>query len=215
MSGLPSGRGRLALIGSLVLCGCLWGCSVTPAVQPAVEQRKISAACPTEICSLLVYLKSIKSWQAADLAKELEQARKNYATDKSEFHRMQYALLLTVAAANSNERRLALQLLETAILDPNSPAELVALARLLRMDLQERLKLEDNLRLQLQKTREAQLRADDAEKRKNEAQVRGEELERKIREEQSRADDLELKLDTLKNIERRLLEQDKAAPSRP
>ena len=100
--------------------------------------------------SLLYYASYTRTLTAAERERELERQRSAHARDKSDFRRLQYALVLSTPEASMSERRLAQQVIEP-LLEGKHDADLVALAGLLNTHL--------NATLQGQK------RADELEKK--------------------------------------------------
>ena len=135
--------------------------------------------------SLLFYYDYIRALPAGELARETESLRQLNATDKSEFTRLRYALLLTLPNAGIREHTRAQQLLEPILRDAkNVDPPLRALAALLLADLAEHRRLDDSLQAATQRQKE----------------------------EQARSADLQQKLDALKAIEKTIAER-KAAPT--
>jgi hypothetical protein len=132
--------------------------------------------------SLLLWFDYARRLSAAEWAREHEQLRLRSATDKSDFSRLRYAILLAVPNAPAREQARASSLLESLTKDAASrDAGMRALAQLLVTDLAERRRLAEDL----QST--AQRQKDDA----------------------ARAADLEQKLEALKEIEKNLQQRER------
>ncbi|MBX9848037.1 MAG: hypothetical protein K2X64_01990 [Rhodocyclaceae bacterium] len=84
--------------------------------------------------SLLYYASYTRNLSATERERELERQRSAHARDKSDFRRLQYALVLSTPEASMNERRLAQQVIEP-LLEGKHDADLVALAGLLNFHL--------------------------------------------------------------------------------
>ncbi len=131
-----------------------------------------------EAVSLLYYFDYARGLAAAQLARETERMRLLHVRNKSDFHALQYALLLAMPGGDVHR---AQQLLEPLTREGGAQSrELRALALLLTIDLAERRRLEDGMR-------------------------KADELEKKL---EAKADDLEKKLEALKNIEKNLIQRD-------
>lgn len=107
---------------------------------------------PVGAVALLYYFDTVRSLSAADLSRESERMRLLHIRNKSDFHTLQYAMLLSLPGGDAHR---AQQLLEPLTREGGVQSrELRALALLLATDLAERRRLEDGVR-----------RADDLEKK--------------------------------------------------
>lgn len=84
--------------------------------------------------SLLHYANHARNLSAAEREREIERQRMAYNKEKSDFRRLQYALVLATPDAGSSERKQAQQLLEP-LLDGKHDSGLRALATLLNAHL--------------------------------------------------------------------------------
>lgn len=175
-------RSRFLQVFTLSLA--LFGCSSAPPLTPA---RSVMAdfQSPQSEHAFLVYFDQLRQLSPAELAKETERVRKNYARDKSPFYQMQYAVVLSVPGGDS---RHALQLLEPLVKDAKRrDHSLYFLASLLYAGIVERLRMEAQMQ-----TQASQLQA-------NAAALQAQTL---------RADELQNKLDALKDIERKMMQRE-------
>ena len=96
-----------------------------------------------EAVSLLYYFDYARGLSAADRTKETERMRLLHVRNKSDFHALQYAMLLSVPGGDVHR---AQQLLEPLTREGGAQSrELRALALLLTIDLAERRRLEDGV----------------------------------------------------------------------
>lgn len=108
--------------------------------------------------ALLAYFDALRKLPSAELAKATEQARKRYASEKTDARLMQYALALAVPGADA---RHAQQLLEPlARGNTGHDRELRTLAVLVYVDLTERLRLEGSLQAQTKRAEELESQLD-------------------------------------------------------
>lgn len=145
----------LALVLSVVnLAAC--AVSGTTAGRPLPRPEILNPASSAD--ALLAYFDALRKLPSAELAKATEQARKRYASEKSDARLMQYALALAVPGADA---RHAQQLLEPlARGNTGHDRELRALAVLVYVDLTERLRLEASLQTQMKRTEELEKQLD-------------------------------------------------------
>lgn len=179
---------RFLLVGSaLVLAGC--GTFPWSSQAPAdTYWLKAGTARPaSRVESLLAYGEYARGLSGAESAREHERLRQAYtAKDRSEFARLQYAVLLIVSAAPGRDLARARQILDPLLKEDGSDPELRRLAVHLHGAAGDLL---------------------DAERHFREEQRRATEEQRRAAEEQRRAADLEQKLEALKSIERRIIER--------
>ena len=141
-----------------LLLAALSGCAQMKA-PPNEERIGVAVTQPAgvtqpvgEAVSLLYYFDYAHGLSAAELAKETERMRLLHARNKSDFHALQYAMLLSLPVGDVHR---AQQLLEPLTRGGRGQSrELRALALLLTTDLAERRRLEDGVR-----------KADDLEKK--------------------------------------------------
>jgi len=105
--------------------------------------------------SLLHYASYTRALSAAERDRELDKQKSAYNKDKSDFHRLQYALVLSTPSATANERKQAWQLADSFPDGNDHDAGLSALAALLANQLQ----------AQTQGQQQAQKRIDELEKK--------------------------------------------------
>lgn len=120
----------------VTLASVLAGCS-GPAAQggePAYWVRPGASTPSNETTSLMYYANYVRTMDGADRDRELDRVRTAYQKDKSDFHRMQYAIAL--GAGSLAERKQALQLLDGWPSGRGHDPELGALASLLSSQLQ-------------------------------------------------------------------------------
>lgn len=84
--------------------------------------------------SLLHYANYARSLSSAEREREADRQRTAFSRDKSDFRRLQYALVLVVPEASASERKQAQQLIEP-MLDGKHDSGLTALAALLNAHL--------------------------------------------------------------------------------
>jgi hypothetical protein len=170
----------LFLTAVVALCGAC--SSLRPPEPVAADYWLKPARVVGRAESLLLYYDYARALPAAELGREQEALRQSTTSDKSDFTRLRYALLLSLPAASVRDRIRAQQLLEPLSRDAEGrdPA-LRALALLLVGELAERRRLEDSLQSATQRQRDEQLRAND----------------------------LEQKLEALKSIEKSLIQRDR------
>jgi hypothetical protein len=84
--------------------------------------------------SMLYYANYARNLSAAEREREVERQRIAYSRDKSDLHRLQYALVLSTPEAGANDRKLAQQLLDP-MQDGKHDSGLAALAALLNAHL--------------------------------------------------------------------------------
>ena len=145
--GRQSHRAWLAL-----LLAALAGCAQLKAPQNEDRIGVVVKQPAGEAVSLLYYFDYAHGLSAAELAKETERMRLLHARNKSDFHALQYAMLLSLPLGDVHR---AQQLLEPLTrVGRGQSRELRALALLLTTDLAERRRLEDGVR-----------KADDLEKK--------------------------------------------------
>lgn len=97
-----------------------------------------------DAASLLYYFDYARGLSSAEMAKETERMRQLHSRNKTDFHAIQYALLLAIPGGDAHR---AQQLLEPLAREGgNRSRELRALAALLLTDLAERRRLEDGAR---------------------------------------------------------------------
>jgi hypothetical protein len=149
-----------------------------------LDQGRCGAAGRVE--SLLAYAEYVRGLSAAESAREHERLRLAFAAkDRSDFVRLQYALLLSVAAGPGRDLPRARQLLEPLLKEEGHDIELRRLAAHLHA---------------------ASGELHDAERRSRDEQ-------RRANEEQRRAADLDQKLEALKSIEQRMIKR--SSPEKP
>lgn len=84
--------------------------------------------------SLLHYANYARSLASGERERETERQRNAFVRDKSDFRRLQYALVLSVPEAGANERKQAQQLIEP-LLEGKHDSGMTALASLLNAQL--------------------------------------------------------------------------------
>lgn len=176
----------------LALCcvGLLTACSSfpwPPGQTDAAYWIKADAARPaSRVESLLAYAEYVRGLSSTESAREHERMRLAFAAkDRSDFVRLQYVLLLWVAAGPGRDLPRARQLLEPLLKEDGHDTDLRRLALYLHAASGELL---------------------DAERRSRDEQ-------RRANEEQRRAADLDQKLEALKSIEQRMIKR--SAPEKP
>lgn len=176
----------------LVICcaALLTACSTfpwPPGQADAAYWIKAEAARPaSRVESLLAYAEYVRGLSAAESAREHERLRQAFAAkDRSDFVRLQYALLLSTAAGPGRDLPRARQLLEPLLKDDSHDIELRRLATHLHAVAGDLL---------------------DAERRSRDEQ-------RRANDEQRRAADLDQKLEALKSIEQRMIKR--SSPEKP
>lgn len=174
----------------LTACGTLpW-----PPGQLDAYWLKDGAARPwSRVESLLAYAEYARGLSAAEMAREHERMRQAFtAKDRSDFVRLQYALLLTGSANSGRDLPRARQLLEPLLKEDGHDTDLRRLAAHLHAEAGDLL---------------------DAERRSRDEQRRANDEQRRANEEQRRAADLDQKLEALRSIEQRILQR--TTPEKP
>lgn len=158
-----------------------------PGQADAAYWIKADAARPaSRVESLLAYAEYVRGLSSTESAREHERMRLAFAAkDRSDFVRLQYVLLLWVAAGPGRDLPRARQLLEPLLKEDGHDTDLRRLALYLHAASGELL---------------------DAERRSRDEQ-------RRANEEQRRAADLDQKLEALKSIEQRMIKR--SAPEKP
>lgn len=144
------------------------------------------AQASSRVVALLYYADYVRTLSAAEYAQEAEHVRSLYASEKTDFRLLQYALALSVPGGDAHKAQQLIKplLKENQTTDP----ELGALARFLDSDLTE--DLAERQRLEVEVKRAA------AGARRAEAGAR-------------RAGELEKQVEAIKKIEKNLIERDK------
>ncbi|MET0218915.1 MAG: hypothetical protein ABW205_13450 [Burkholderiales bacterium] len=135
---------------------------------------------PSELDRVLLHFESVRRMQAPEAARELEQARQSFSRARTDYNRVQFALLSLLPNTGGRDDAKSIALLEPMLKD--SPRDksgagsgLRAFAVLLYNQITEERKLED-----------------------------------RMKEEQKRADALQQKLDALKEVEKSLLDREQS-----
>jgi hypothetical protein len=173
-----------------------------PCPEPTVhtETRWVEIARDSELEKLLLYFEEVRDLPPADLAREYEQLKENFYSDRSEYLRTQLALLASLPNTGFRDEARALNLLEYFLKDSSARSPgLRAFAVYLNSAIQEQKKLDEVVRASSQKLKDEQKRIESVEGR--------------LREEQKRNEQLESKLEALKAIEKSLMERE--APGAP
>lgn len=161
----------------------------------STETRSIEVARDSELEKLLLYLEKVRELPPTDLAHEYEQLRQNFYSDRSEYLRMQLALLASLPHTGFRDEARALNLLEYFLKDQSAKSQgLRAFAVYLNSAIVEQKKADEVFKTGAQRVRDEQKRAETAEG--------------KLREEQRRNEQLENKLEALKAIEKSLMERE-------
>ncbi len=175
----------------LLLPACLLSaCAMEPKrAEPPLTRLIFQAAEPSAADTLLTYVTQTRKLDAREFAIEREQMRAAFQTEKSEFNRVKFALLLASTSAstpgNFNDDAELIALLEPLGRDGNAPtkddpqAGVRALAMLMVGLAQDRKKLRDQSRDA--QARLSTLRRDDSKELEARAlRARVSELERKL-----------------------------------
>jgi hypothetical protein len=102
---------------------------------------------PSELYRLLVQSENVRKMQAADAARELEQARLAFVRSKTDYNRLQYAVLSLLPNAGGHDEAKAAALLEPMLKDKSSGATgLRAFGAFLYFQIAENRKMEDRMR---------------------------------------------------------------------
>lgn len=200
MSGFYRNVALVSFIVGLVGCAALNtpGGGYSPRVSNSSKDNffKPDVLSPAgSVASLLTYFDALRKLSPAELAKAIEQARKRYAGEKSDFYLLQYALALTVPGGDVHHARQLLEPLikETKEARENSiyDRELRALAVLVYVDLNERQRLETGQQADRQR------------------------LEGNLQAQTQRVEELEGQLEALKSIEKNMLHRETPAKGKP
>lgn len=180
----------LKLILLLLLACLLSACALEPKrAEPPVTRVIVQAAEPSAADKLLAYITQTRKLDAREFAIEREQMRAAFQTEKSDFNRVKFALLLastsTSTPGNFSDDAELIALLEPLGRDGNAPtkddaqAGVRALAMLMVGMAQDRKKLRDQSRDA--QARLSTLRRDDSKELEARAlRARVSELERKL-----------------------------------
>ncbi|MCM2289261.1 MAG: hypothetical protein NDI67_09560 [Sulfuritalea sp.] len=165
-----------------------------PGQADAAYWIRADAARPaSRVESLLAYAEYVRGLSSTESAREHERLRLAFAAkDRSDFVRLQYVMLLSVAAGPGRDLPRARQLLEPLLKEEGHDIELRRLAAHLHAASGELL---------------------DAERRSRDEQRRASDEQRRANEEQRRAADLDQKLEALKSIEQRMIKR--SSPEKP
>ncbi len=140
------------------------------------------------VVALLNYADYVRTISAAEYAQEVEHVRSLYASEKTDFRLLQYALALSVPGGDA---RKAQQLIEPLLKENKATdPELGALARFLDSDLTEDMAERQRLEAEIKRAAAGARRAEAGAKR---------------------ADELEKQLEAIKKIERSLIEHGKSS----
>jgi hypothetical protein len=168
--------------------------------EPTVhtEIRWLEIARDSELEKLLLYLAEVRDLPPADLTREYEQLKQDFHFDRSEYLRMQVALLASLPNTGFRDEARALNLLDYFLKDRSATSPgLRAFAVYLNSAIQEQKRLDEGAKATAQKLKDEQKRIESVEAR--------------LREEQRRNEQLENKLEALKAIEKSLMEREAPA----
>jgi hypothetical protein len=116
---------------ALLAAGC--GALRSPGGEPWVKSENLQPV--GEVESLLRHFEYVRKLAPADLAKEHETARQLFARSHTDFHRVRYAVVLSVAGTGFSDDARALELLDPLL--KNSGAPLHNLAFVVAAQIQE------------------------------------------------------------------------------
>ncbi len=168
-----------------------------PEPQVKTEVQWVEIGADSEVEKLLLYLERLRDLGPLELSREYEQVRQNFQSDRSEYLRMQLAVLSSWPNTGFRDDTRALNLLEYFLKDQSARSQgLRAFAVYLNSSILEQRKLDESAKTSAQKLKDEQRRADV--------------METKLREEQRRSEQLESKLEALKAIEKSLMEREGA-----
>jgi hypothetical protein len=163
----PVTRYTLAVVLGLLLAGCATTKSGTPVPsaippepapvlveppRPEVKPEPLPPPPPpepqsAELTRLLVQVEAVRKMQAADAAKELEQARLAFSRSRTDYNRLQYAILSLLPNAGGPDEAKASAVLEPMLKDKSTPGNgLRAFAAFLYFQIAENRKMEDRMR---------------------------------------------------------------------
>jgi hypothetical protein len=161
------------------------------------ETRSVEVARDSELEKLLLYTEEVRERPAADLAREYEQLKQNFYSDRSEYLRMQLAVLASLPNTGFRDEARALNLIDYFLRDQSARSQgLRAFAVYLNSAILEQKKVDEIFKTAAQRMKDELKRAETAEAR--------------LREEQRRNEQLENKLEALKAIEKSLMEREGA-----
>jgi flagellar capping protein FliD len=182
------------------------GCQVPPremsARQPPHGEAGSVQSLNDQDLALRFYAR-VRNMNAADLQRVRQSARKNFETDPTELHRIEFALTLSVPVSGFHDENAAVDLLEYFLKTERSA--LRPLAILLHSDLTERRRLEEAVQQLSSKLKDEQKRADSAQQKTDGLQQKAEALQQRI-------DDLQQKLDALLDMEMKMMEREQPTP---
>lgn len=170
-------------------------CEPCPEAPVQTEIRWLEITRDSELEKLLLYFEEVRDLPPDDLAREYERLKQKFFSDRSEYLRMQLALLASLPNTGIRDEQRALNLLEHFLKDSSSQSQgLRAFAIYLNSAIAEQRKLDELAKAASQKFKEEQKRTETADSR--------------LREEQRRNGELERKLEALKAIEKSLIERE-------
>lgn len=159
----------LKLIPALCLAGCAnsWIGGQHAVVAPPVEPiAKPAPPVFVPIGDFLKYCEGLRRMSAAELQRELEQARQGLQQEKSDWRRLQYGYLLLLPGHRQRDILKALAVLDPLVKDvKGGEAEIRGAALLVSGFAQEMQRQEELLDTSAQKLKDEQRRADVAEER--------------------------------------------------
>lgn len=139
-------------LGVLLLVALLSGCGVlrsieTAGTEPSVKPDASRPASDAE--SLLQYFQHLKKLGGAELAREHDSTRQAFGRTRSEFNRVQLAMVLSMPNSAVSDESRALDLLDPVARNPRSALQ--GLAFLLYAYIQEHKRLDGNVQALQQK----------------------------------------------------------------
>ncbi len=118
-----------------------------PEVKPEPPPPPPPEPPQTELNRLLAQSEAVRRMPGAEAAKELEQARQAFNRSKTEYNRLQYAMLSLLPSAGGPDDAKAAALLEPLLKDKSSPSNgLRAFAAFLYFQIAENRKMEERMR---------------------------------------------------------------------
>jgi hypothetical protein len=162
---------------------------------------------PTESDSdrIISFYDRLLTMERDKLAGELQMVRKSFEKERSDFNRLQLAILLSLPDTSFRDDNAALALLAPFVNEAQGDdSKLRPLALWLRSELLELRRADEALQTQTAKAKEEQLRADEALQQQT----------AKAKDEQRRADTLQQKLEAILDMEMKMMEREQLPPKK-
>ena len=166
----------------------------TTITRPETPARSVTAPMPSDLDRIAKFYDRLLPMKSGELARELDSSRETFEKDKSDFNRLQLALLLSLPGTTIRDDNAALALLNAFVKDKSPEGSpLRPLAILLHSELLELRRTDEALQQQSAKLKEEQRRSE-ALQQKSEA--------------------LQQKLDAILEMEMKMIEREQNLPKK-